>query len=122
MNFNQFNPQISLSKNLSAVTACDDLGTVTKTRLGFRREKCNSFCSEGIDEDTCRDVKFGVVGRNGECYLNSDQIMKYKGHTEDDQFFVFAKYKSDNEFDGSICFCFYLLDDIWNHNSIWLSK
>ena len=62
-----------------AVTACDDLGTVTKTRLGFRREKCNSLCSEGIDEDTCRDVKFGVVGRNGECYLNSDQTMKYKG-------------------------------------------
>ena len=78
MNFNQFNPQISLSKNLSAVTACDDLGTVTKTRLGFRREKCNSLCSEGIDEDTCRDVKFGVVRRNGECYLNSDQIMKYR--------------------------------------------
>ena len=35
-----------------------------------------------------------------------------KQHTEDDQFFGIANDKSDNEFDETLCFCFYLLHDI----------
>ena len=79
------------------VTACDDLGTVTKTRLGFRREECNAICSEGIDEDTCKDVDFGNVGRNGECYLNIDQNVKNRSQAHLD-----GRNKSSNY--GNISF------------------
>ena len=60
------------------VAACDDLGAATETRWGFRHEECNARCFEGIDEDTCKDVEFGNVGRNGDCYLKNDQNVKYR--------------------------------------------
>ena len=80
-----------------AVTVCDDSAAATETRWGFRHEECNSRCSEGIDEDTCRDVEFGNVGRNGECYLNNDQNVKYRGQVHLD-----GRNKSSNY--GNISF------------------
>ena len=79
------------------VTACDDLGAATETRWGFRREECKSRCFEGIDEDTCRDVEFGNVGRNGDCYLNNVQNVKYRS-----QFRLDGQSKSSNY--GNISF------------------
>ena len=79
------------------VTACDDLGAAKETRWGFRHEECNVRCSEGIDEDTCKDVEFGNVERNGDCYLNNDQNVKYKSQVLFD-----GRSKSSNH--GNICF------------------
>ena len=55
---------------------CDNSGTEKKFRAGLALEECKSRC---LNDDKCLGFEFGKGGRKGECYLNHDQNVKYRG-------------------------------------------
>ena len=55
---------------------CDNSGTEKKFRAGLALEECKSRC---LNDDKCLSFEFGKGGRKGECYLNHDQNVKYRG-------------------------------------------
>ena len=63
-------------KNLPSFTVCDNSGTEKKFRAGLALEECKSRC---LNDDKCLGFEFGKGGRKGECYLNHDQNVKYRG-------------------------------------------
>ena len=61
---------------LPLCTLCDISRTETKAGDDITLVECTSRC---LNDDTCLGIEFGKGGRKGECYLNHDQNVKFRG-------------------------------------------
>ena len=66
---------------LPLCTSCDISGTETKAGEDITLVECTSRC---LNDETCLGIEFGKGGRKGECYLNHDQNVKFRGHAHFD--------------------------------------
>ena len=62
-------------------TVCDVSDTEKRFKAGLALEECKSRC---LNDDKCLSFEFGKGGRKGECYLNNDQNVKYRGQVNFD--------------------------------------